>query len=90
MLTFRRLLLCGLCLLAAASAHAQVQTGSITGIVTDSSGAIVPGAQITVTQQETNVRVTLPSNDSGFYVAQNLRPGHYDVAVSKIGFQAQR
>jgi Carboxypeptidase regulatory-like domain/TonB dependent receptor-like, beta-barrel len=69
---------------------AQVDTGSISGIVTDATGAIVPGVSVTVTQQETNSRISLSTNDSGFYSAPNLRPGRYDVAVSKAGFQAQR
>ena len=73
-----------------ATALAQVDTGTISGIVTDSSGAVVPGAAITVTQQETNIRVTLATNEAGFYSAPGLHPGHYDVAVTREGFQAQR
>jgi len=46
------------------AAMAQVDTGTIAGIVTDSSGAIVPGAQVTVTRQETNVHVTLSTNEA--------------------------
>jgi hypothetical protein len=73
-----------------AVALAQVDTGTISGIVSDSSGAMVPGAAVVVTQQETNVRMTLTTNDAGFYSAPSLRPGHYDVSVSKSGFQGQR
>ena len=76
---FQRLALFAISL---AAAVAQVDTGTISGIVTDSSGAIVPGASVTATQQETNVRVTLSTNESGFYSAPGLRPGLYDVAVT--------
>jgi hypothetical protein len=69
---------------------AQVDTGTISGIVTDSSGAIVPGASVTVSQQETSLRVTRSTNESGFFSATGLRSGHYDIAVTKAGFQAQR
>ena len=76
--------------MALAVGLAQVDTGTISGIVSDSSGAMVPGATVVVTQQETNVRMTLTTNDAGFYSAPSLRPGHYDVSVSKAGFQSQR
>jgi len=76
--------------ISCAAAMAQVDTGTISGIVTDSSGAIVPGAQVTVTRQETNIHVTLSTNEAGFFSAPALHPGHYDVAVTKEGFQSQR
>jgi len=84
---YRRLVLCTI---SCAAALAQVDTGTISGIVTDASGAIIPSAQVTVTQQETGIRVSLPTNETGFYSAPGLHPGHYDVAVTKAGFQEQR
>ncbi len=60
--------------MSCATAMAQVDTGTISGIVTDSSGAIVPGAQVRVTQQETNVHLTLPTNEAGFFSAPALPP----------------
>jgi hypothetical protein len=83
----RRLALLAMSIVAAL---AQVDTGTISGIVTDASGAIVPGASVTVIQQETNVRVTLGTNETGFYSSPGLRSGRYDIAVTKAGFQAQR
>lgn len=76
--------------LVAAIALAQVDTGAISGVVTDSSGAVVPGARVTITETETNVRVTLATNDSGFYSAPSLHPGPYQVEVAKSGFQIQK
>ena len=69
---------------------AQVDTGTISGIVTDASGASVPGAQVTITQEETNQHNTLTTNESGFYSAPGLRIGHYDVEAAHQGFQAQK
>jgi hypothetical protein len=68
---------------------AQVDTGAISGVVTDSSNATVPGAKVIIEQQETNLRLLLVTNDSGFYSAPSLHPGHYDVQVAKAGFQTQ-
>ena len=76
--------------LATLIALPQTDTGSISGVVTDSTGAVVPAALVTITQTETNVRVSLVTNGSGFFSAQALRPGHYDVEASKNGFQSQR
>jgi len=73
-----------------ATAVAQVDTGTVSGIVTDSSGAVVPGASVTLIQQETNAHAMLSTNETGFYSAPGLRPGWYDVAVTKQGFQTQR
>ena len=72
------------------AAPAQVDTGAISGVVTDSTGAIVPGAQIIITETETNAKVELSSNESGFYSSPALRTGPYQVEVSKQGFQSQK
>src|SRR5579862_3618551 len=74
----------------AGSALAQVDTGAIAGIVTDSTGAIVPGAKVTITQTDTNVHVVMETNNAGFYSAPALHAGPYEVEVSKQGFQAQK
>ena len=74
MLTFRRLVLCGLCLLATSPAYAQVQTGSITGIVTDSSNAVLPGATVTVSGERLTPRSTSP-NPGACSPSETLPPG---------------
>jgi hypothetical protein len=50
-------------------------SGAISGVVTDSTGAIVPGAKVTITETDTNVQVVSSTNDSGFYSAPSLHPG---------------
>ncbi len=72
------------------SLMAQVDTGTISGIVTDSSNAVIPKAQVIITQQETDQHLRLAANDSGFYSAPGLRTGHYSIQVSHQGFQAQK
>ena len=69
---------------------AQVDTGVVSGIVTDPSGAVVPGATITVTRLEINSTVELLTNESGFYSATALRPGRYEISVIKKGFGSQK
>src|SRR5258708_2221733 len=77
-----------LCLLGAVGAHAQIGTGSITGIVTDSSGAVVPEAGVTVTNADTNVARVTTSTASGDYAVTGLLPGRYSVSVKKSGFRS--
>ncbi len=73
-------------LLTGRSARAQGTTASITGTVTDASGAAVPGATVTITQTATNDVHTAISSDSGFYAVPALPPGRYRVSVEKGGF----
>jgi hypothetical protein len=73
-------------LLTGRTAPAQGTTGSITGTVTDASGAAVPGATVTVTQTSTNDVHTASTSDSGFYTVPQLSPGNYRVSVEKGGF----
>jgi hypothetical protein len=81
---------CQLALLVALSSMplaAQNETGSITGHVTDSSGAVVTGATITVTDLGTNVARTATTGPNGEYSFSSLRPSHYKIVVSANGFQ---
>ena len=63
-------------------------TGSISGVVTDPSGAVVTGANVTATNTATNAARGTSSNPSGFYSITNLDPGRYKVVVEKEGFKS--
>src|SRR3974377_2508598 len=62
-------------LLLAGLALGQVKSSTITGTVTDPSGALVPAAEVLVTNQETNVTVAVKSNAAGEYTAPYLATG---------------
>ena len=66
---------------------AQVETGSITGVVMDSSGASVPDAEIRITNVDTGISRSLRTDQSGNYSSPPLRPGRYTVEAVKQGFQ---
>jgi hypothetical protein len=66
---------------------AQTPTGTILGIVNDSSGAIVPGATVTVTQITTSTQRTTNSNDLGYYQIPLLPPGKYSIVAEHTGFK---
>jgi hypothetical protein len=83
--------LLGFSLLAALASHTawgQVNRATITGIVTDSTGAVVAGAEVTATNTDTNVPTQSVSNGDGIYVIPNLFPGHYSVEFVKSGFES--
>lgn len=73
--------------LLAATAYAQQDMGLITGVVSDASGAAVPGARVTVRDQGTNEVRSVESNETGTYTAGPMRVGSYEVAVEKGGFK---
>jgi hypothetical protein len=87
-----RVLLMGVVVLAlaypAGRVLGQAVFGSIVGSVTDSSGAIVPGAKITITDVGKGVNFETTANDSGNYEQQHLVAGTYRVRVEAQGFQA--
>src|ERR1019366_9016671 len=67
---------------------AQVQTTtSLSGIVTDTSGAVVGGASVTVKNQRTGATQGVSTNGTGFYSFPSLAPGSYTVTVGHAGFQ---
>jgi Carboxypeptidase regulatory-like domain len=62
-------------------------TSTITGAVTDASGAVVPGATVTITDTSTKISKTFTTNAAGLYVYSNVNPGTYDITVQKEGFK---
>jgi hypothetical protein len=70
------------------SAHAQAVYGSVYGTVTDASGAAIPGATITVTDESKGTSVTAKSNESGAYSVEHLIPDAYTVKIEAPGFKA--
>lgn len=81
------LFLLSLFLFPAALSAQTGTTGQITGSVTDQSGAVVPGANITVTQVATGAKRTTISNEDGNYSVLNLAIGVYSVVISKSGYK---
>ena len=73
----------------AAYAPAQTTNGLITGVVTDQSGAVVPGAQVRVINENTSAVRTTVSGDNGAYIVPQIPPGIYDAAVAKQGFATE-
>jgi hypothetical protein len=74
-------------LLLTSAAFAQVDRGTITGIVTDQSGAVVPGVAITVTNVANGVSNHMVSNAAGVYSGQQLQAGVYRLVAEKDGFK---
>jgi len=64
--------------------------GSISGTVTDSSGAVVVRANVTATNADTGIRQTTTTNDKGFFSFPNLPVGHYEMEISSTGFRPYR
>ena len=86
----RGLSLLVLSVLVAAPARVTAQTageGTITGTVTDSTGAAIPDATVTATNTATNVSATRTTSGAGAYTIAPLQPGNYNVTVSAKGFK---
>src|SRR5215203_3227738 len=66
---------------------AQGTTSRITGNVTDTSGAAVSGASVTLTNEGTNTSLTTETSDSGAYTFDLIQPGNYSITVEKQGFK---
>ncbi len=83
----RVLQVAALALCAVALGVAQQSTGTISGIVTDQQGAVIPGAQVEVLNTATNALFTTSSNESGLYVAPGMAVGVYEISVESDGFR---
>lgn len=74
-----------LSLLFGSVALGQIKSGTITGTVTDPTGAVVPGASVSVINQATNVTTTVVTDDTGSFTFPYLAPGTYAVNVERPG-----
>ncbi len=74
------------CLLVT-TAFAQSDSSQISGFVKDPSGSIVPNVTVTVTNEATNQERKVQTNESGYYVATNIRPGFYTISAEATGFK---
>src|SRR6202035_5194037 len=84
----RTIFLCAAFLCAAVAGFAQSTNSSdLRGTVTDSTGAVIPGAKVTIFNTETGSSLELITNASGIYDSVSIRPGKYKVTFSKEGFQ---
>jgi hypothetical protein len=72
-----------------ALAFSQASSGSISGTILDSTGAVMPGATLTATNTATGVLTTVLSNNAGVYSFASLMPGTYEVAAEMPGFQTK-
>src|ERR1700735_4008553 len=77
-----------LCFLMCAAVALASTTGSITGIVTDASGAVVPNATVTATNEATGVAQSIQTDAAGYYNFPNLEVGNYDLKVEEKGFKS--
>jgi hypothetical protein len=83
----RILFLLGATLAVPASYFAQTTFATVTGMITDPSGAVIPGSTVTVTKLDSNYQYTSKSNDSGIYSIGQLLEGDYNLRAESPGFK---
>src|SRR5271170_3973516 len=79
------LLACTVLVFLGSAAHAQSTFGSIRGTVQDASGAVIPGALVTVHSLDENFDRQVTTNDSGDFVIENLKAGRYSLTAHRDG-----
>ena len=68
---------------------AQLYTGTVTGVVSDPSGAVVPGAQVQLVDEQKGFTFTATSDTAGSYLFRSVPPGSYRVTVQAPGFKSE-
>src|SRR5882672_7293131 len=81
---------CLACCVFAVSASAQIGNAGLGGTVSDPSGGVVVGADLTLVNTANQIEAKFISNDRGEYMFRNLTPGSYELRVSKAGFENYR
>jgi Carboxypeptidase regulatory-like domain len=84
------LILFVLCLFVQFLQAQSTNAGMVSGTVTDTSGAVVSGAMVTLTDVATNTPRTASTNNTGHYALVNVPPGRYDLTISKQGFSTTK
>src|SRR6266446_4433723 len=83
------LLMCLCLLLGGHLVYAQVTTGTISGVVQDATGAVIPGVTVTAKNLGTGIARTITTDEGGRYAAPNLTLGNYEVTAQISGFQTE-
>jgi TonB dependent receptor/Carboxypeptidase regulatory-like domain/TonB-dependent Receptor Plug Domain len=83
----KRVIAVAVVMFLSASAHAQVDRATVSGVVRDASGGVIPGGSVTVTRVATNVANHARTTTSGNYLVVNLTPGQYLIEAEAAGFQ---
>ena len=87
---FMVLALVVVCVAPAHAGQAGTAAAALNGTVRDASGAVVPGAKITLTNTGTGFKQVTESNSTGNYSLVNISPGNYIVVISKEGFTTEK
>src|SRR5258708_35692332 len=74
---YRSLFMLGIILILSSAVSAQVETATVSGMIIDQSGGVIIGAEVQVTNADTNVTSKGTSNQSGVYLVTGLKPGRY-------------
>ena len=86
-----RLVLLTLCVaIGAAGLWGQAATGTVTGVITDEQGAVIPAADIKVVETNTGSSRSAQTNESGRFTVVSVSPGSYSITVTKAGFQTSK
>jgi hypothetical protein len=88
MSAFRLLLATAVIILVPVAARAQSGSSTVSGIVSDRSGGVIPGAQVEVVNEDTGIAFDTVTNEQGLYRFASLVPGKYRVEVTLDGFQS--
>src|SRR5262245_45183493 len=86
----RLVLIAALVAIGARPSFAQTSMGTVNGTVTDASGAVIPGATVTLSNVETGVTAVRVTNDGGHFTFVTVRPGTYSLSVELAGFSTAK
>jgi len=88
--SFSLLAVLAIAIFSAGTAYAQVSGATLSGTITDPSGAAIAGAKVSIANKATGVTRDVTTDAAGLYSAPNLLPGVYDVTASASGFSAAK